>query len=126
MIYVALAVMPVLLVEAALALHVADDVRGIFASSRRAVAILAAPDQDDAVKERAARAGALAVFRHTLLFTVRVAVIAALMLSACGAVILLTPVSPEQFMETAMSFWALVGLTALGILYVRLRHVRHR
>ncbi len=121
MTYAALLFFCIVLFELFLYLRIGKDAMSIIARSQEAMRVLRSPDLGDDEKESFMRRGSAEIFKATLYFAVKFALIGAVLYLLFLLVIAFMPDRKEALLESLMSLAMIVAMTVATLIYAWVR-----
>ena len=122
MIYIALVLMCVLVIEASNGLRIMSHIRSIISHSKYAIACIMDKNLSDREKEKTARASSQAILKDTFLFVGKFGIAASMILLPYFLLFQFTGISFSNFTSFIMSWSVIVALTLFSIAYIKIRY----
>ena len=122
MIYVALVLMCVLVVEAFYGLKIMSHMRSIISHSKNAIACILSKHISDKEKEKTARTSSHAILKDTLLFVGKFAIAVSMIFLTYLLLFQFTGISFTNFTSFIMNWSVIVVLTFFSIAYIKIRY----
>jgi hypothetical protein len=123
MIYVSLSLLSIVFIELFIRFDMDGSIRSILRISRDALAIITSRDLDDDTKEKVVRRSSLDIFRATLLFLAKFALICMAIYTLFLLLSYLFALSEERVIAASFLPATIVALVIAGSLYIWLRSV---
>lgn len=122
MIYFSLFIMCILLIEASYWLGLMAHIRAIIIASKASIGCILSKHLSDAEKEKTARTNSLAILKDTFLFVLKFGMAAAIVFAMYGILLQFTDISLEHLANILISWSALITLSILSIVYIKIRY----
>jgi len=122
MIYVALFLMCILVIETSNWLGMMAHVRAIISRSQFAIESILSKNISDVEKEKTARTSSQAILKDTFFFALKFGMAICIVLIPYFAIIQLTDISSEEFADVLFSWGIVVTLSIFSIAYIKIRY----
>jgi hypothetical protein len=123
MIYLSLMLLSIVFIELFIQFNVNGSIRSILRISQDAFAVIMSSDLDDEAKEKLVRRSSLDIFRATLIFFVKFALICLAVYVIFRLLSYLFSLSENQMIAASFLLSTMAALIVLGFLYIWLRGV---
>jgi len=122
MIYLALVLMCILVIETVYWLGIMPHIWAIISNSKTAIACILSKQISDAEKEKTARASSLAILKDTFLFAMKLGIAAGVVLLPYVVILKFTEISLDHFVTLLISWSAVIALSVFSIVYIKFRY----